>query len=73
MKRVDNSFELNPVGTKVKLEDDIFGTIIGINISYNNSITYEVGWWNGRSYSKDTFLPHQLVITSDEKMRIGFA
>jgi hypothetical protein len=73
MKRVDSSFELNAIGTKVKLEDDIFGTIIGINISHNNSIVYEVGWWNGRSYSKDTFLPHQLVITSDEKMRIGFA
>lgn len=73
MKKTDSSIELNAIGTKVKLEDDIFGTIVGINISQNNSITYEVGWWNGRSYSKDTFFPHQLVITSDEKIRIGFA
>ena len=51
----------------------MFGTIVGIHISQNNAIVYEVGWWNGRSYSKDTFLPHQLIITSEEKMRIGFA
>lgn len=66
------SIELNAIGTKVKLEDDVIGTVIGINISQNNSVSYEVGWWNGRSYSKDHFLSHQLVITTDEKMRIGF-
>lgn len=71
MKKTE-SMELNPIGSKVKLEDDVIGTVIGINISQNNSVSYEVGWWNGRSYSKDNFLPHQLVVTTDEKMRIGF-
>lgn len=68
-----NTIELNAVGSKVKLEDDVVGTIIGINIQANNSITYEVGWWNGRSYSKDHFCSHQLTLTSDDKIRIGFA
>lgn len=68
-----NTIELNAIGSKVKLEDDIVGTIIGINIQANNSITYEVGWWNGRSYNKDTFSSHQLVIITEDKMRIGFA
>lgn len=72
MKRTEIT-ELNAIGTKVKLEDDIIGTIIGINLSHNNCITYQVGWWSGRSYVKDTFLPQQLVPTTDEKMRIGFA
>lgn len=71
MKKTE-SIELNPIGSKVKLEDDVIGTVVGINISHNNSVSYQVGWWNGRSYSKDNFLPHQLVITTDEKMRIGF-
>lgn len=71
MKKTE-SIELNSIGSKVKLEDDVIGTVIGINISQNNSVSYEVGWWNGRSYSKDNFLPHQLVVTTDEKMRIGF-
>ena len=66
------TIELNAVGTKVKLEDDVVGTIIGINISHNNTVSYQVGWWNGRSYSKDDFLPHQLVTTTEEKIRIGF-
>jgi hypothetical protein len=73
MKKTESFFELNAIGTKVRLEDDVFGTIVGIHISQNNAIAYEIGWWNGRSYSKDAFLPHQLVITSDEKIRIGFA
>lgn len=66
------TIELNAVGAKVKLEDDVVGTIIGINISHNNTVSYQVGWWNGRSYSKDDFLPHQLVATTEEKIRIGF-
>lgn len=68
-----NSIELNAIGSKVKLEDDVIGTVVGVNISHNNSITYEVGWWSGRSYSKDTFTPNQLIPTTDEKLRIGFA
>jgi uncharacterized protein YodC (DUF2158 family) len=68
-----NSLEINAVGSKVKLEDDVIGTIVGINISHGNVVVYDVGWWNGRSYSKDTFSPHQLVPTTEEKIRIGFA
>lgn len=67
------TIELNAIGTKVKLEDDIIGTIVGINISHNNSILYQVGWWNGRTYTKEFFMPTQLVITTDETTRIGFA
>jgi hypothetical protein len=67
-----NSLELNAIGSKVKLEDDVTGTIIGIHISHNNAIVYDVGWWNGRSYSRDSFAPYQLVQTTEEKNRIGF-
>lgn len=68
-----NSLELHAIGSKVKLEDDVIGTILGIQISHNNSITYEVGWWSSRSYSKDTFAPHQFTATTEERNRIGFA
>lgn len=72
MKKVQ-TLEVNTIGAKVKLEDDIIGTIVGINISHNNSVLYQVGWWNGRSYMKEFFMPTQLVITTDETTRIGFA
>jgi len=68
-----NTIELNPIGTKVKLAEDVIGTIIGIHISGNQSINYEVGWWNGRSYNKETFSSFELTVTTDEKIRIGFA
>lgn len=72
MKKTE-TLEVNAIGTKVKLEDNIIGTIIGINISHNNSISYQVGWWNARSYTKECFMPTQLTPTTDEMIRIGFA
>lgn len=68
-----NTIELNAVGSKVKLEDDVYGTITSIHIADNNSVSYEVGWWNGRSYSKEHFSPSQLTVTVADKIRIGFA
>ena len=72
MKKIE-TLEVNAIGAKVKLEDDIIGTIIGINISHNNSILYQVGWWNGRSYCTETFMQEQIeAIVTTEKTRIGF-
>ena len=67
-----NSLELYKIGSKVKLTDDVFGTIISINIRSDNAITYECGWWNGRSYSTQQFSPSELEVTVAEKTRIGF-
>lgn len=68
-----NTIELNAIGSKVKLEDDVYGTITAIHITDNNSVNYEVGWWNGRSYTKEVFSPQQITVTVAEKLRIGFA
>lgn len=68
-----NTIELNKIGTKVKLTDDVYGTIIGINISGDNTITYKCGWWNGRSYCTDHFCSSEIVVTAEEKFKIGFA
>jgi uncharacterized protein YodC (DUF2158 family) len=68
-----NSLELYKVGSKVKLADDVFGTIVGVNIRGNNNITYECGWWNGRSYSTQNFTADEIEVTVAEKTRIGFA
>lgn len=68
-----NSLELYKIGTKVKLADDVFGTIIGIMIRGNNNITYECGWWNGRSYSTQNFTTDEIEVTVAEKIKIGFA
>lgn len=67
-----NTLELNKIGSKVRLTDDVDGTIIGINISGDNSITYRCGWWNGRSYSTEYFSPSEIIVTTAEKTKIGF-
>jgi hypothetical protein len=68
-----NVIELNKIGTKVKLAEDVYGTIVGINIFGDNSITYKCGWWNGRSYSTEYFAPSEITVTTAEKIKIGFS
>lgn len=70
---IKNTLELNKIGSKVKLTDDVYGTIIAINISGDNTITYKCGWWNGRSYSTECFSPAEIEVTTVEKFKIGFA
>lgn len=68
-----DKLEVYSVGSKVKLAEDVYGTIVSINISDNNYISYECGWWNGRSYTKDRFSSHQIQVCVGDKVRIGFA
>lgn len=67
-----NTLEIYKVGSTVKLEEDIFGTIVSINIRGNNDIYYECGWWNGRSYSTQNFHHSDIEPTVSEKTKIGF-
>lgn len=69
----NNVLEFYNIGTKAKLTDDVHGTIIGVNIGSNNSISYECGWWNGRSYCKEIFNSCDIEnVVTTEKTRIGF-
>ena len=69
-----NSVELllYKIGSKVKLADDIYGSIVSINIRGDNSVMYECGWWNGRSYSTQSFSTDEIEVTVAEKTKIGF-
>lgn len=68
-----NSLELYKIGTRVKLVEDVVATVVGISIRGDNNITYECGWWNGRSYDSKWFHPSEFEVTLVEKIRIGFA
>ena len=68
-----NTLELYKIGSKVKLGEDVFGIIVGINIRGDNHITYECGWWNSRSYTTQSFSVNDIEVTVAEKLRIGFA
>lgn len=68
-----NSVEIYKIGSKVKLADDVDGTITAISIRGNNYITYECSWWNGRSHDSKWFYTDEIEATSNEKTRIGFA
>ena len=69
-----DKLEVYEIGTDVKLAEDVYGKVISISIHGNNSITYEVGWWNGRSYDSRTFADYEIESTlSTTKQKIGFA
>ena len=68
-----NSLEFYNIGTKVKLTDDVYGTIICVSIGPNHSIAYKCGWWNGRTYCTETFNSSEIdAVVTTEKTRIGF-
>jgi hypothetical protein len=68
-----NVLELYKIGSKVKLTDDVYGTIVGIHISGDNNVEYECGWWNSRSYSTQSFSANEIEVTVAEKTKIGFS
>ena len=68
----DTTVDVYKIGSKVKLADDVFGNIVGISIRGDNHITYECGWWNGRSYDTKWFHPSEFTVTVCDKTRIGF-
>jgi hypothetical protein len=59
-------------GTEVKLADDVFGKVLAVTIGVE-SVAYEVGWWSGRSFSRDHFTFDQLTVEESGHTRtIGF-
>jgi hypothetical protein len=68
-----NALEVYKIGSKVKLADDVHGSIIAACIRGDNHVTYECGWWNGRSYDSKWFHSSEIEVTLSEKIRIGFA
>ena len=68
-----NTIDVYGIGSQVKLTNDVFGVITGITIRGDNHVTYECGWWNGRSYDSNSFTSKEIEVTIVEKTRIGFA
>jgi len=63
-----------PIGTVVLLRDDIPGIIVGISIRGQDRVTYEVAWWNERSYQTEWFNEFQFRVDGDgdSSESIGF-
>jgi len=66
------TLEVFPVGSQVQLDDDLFGTVLSVTVGDKNSVFYEVGWWQSRTYTKEHFVEGQLTLTMGETSRIGF-
>jgi len=67
-----NSIEAYKIGSKVKLAEDVHGSVIGISIRGDNHITYECAWWNGRSHDSKWFHSSEIEVAVAEKTKIGF-
>jgi uncharacterized protein YodC (DUF2158 family) len=68
-----NTIDVYKVGSQVKLTNDVYGVITSISIHGDNHVTYECGWWNGRSYDTKWFHDSEFEVTIAEKNKIGFA
>ena len=71
----DSILSLYKIGSKVKLEEDIYGYIVGITIrsSSGDGVTYDCGWWNGRAYQEQSFRSDQIEIITGTPLKIGFS
>ena len=70
----DNKLELLSVGSKVKIGNEVIGTITGFNVRANNYVTYEVTWLNGPSSFETKEFEESFVESFDKvvKTKIGF-
>lgn len=66
--------EILQPGTEITFRGtELVGIIRSITISLNNSITYNVGWWDRDSYNINLFMPEEIVAKEGEiRGRIGF-
>lgn len=71
-----NIIEINKIGSRVKLTDDVYATITSCCVRGSidsPNITYECGWWNGNSYDSRWFSTHEITVVNEkEKTKIGF-
>lgn len=72
-QKPESSIEVLKIGTRVKLAEDVIATITSISISGNDHVTYQCGWWNGRSYDSKWFHSSEFEMTNEERLKIGFA
>ena len=69
-----DKLELISINSSVKLAEDVYGVVVSITISGKEDVTYDVGWWSGRSYEIKSFSPQQIEsVASTTNMKIGFA
>lgn len=63
-----------PFGTKVCLHEDegVTGVVRSITLHSNESVSYEVGWWSGRSFFTDHFYENELNPEISDRQQIGF-
>ena len=68
-------FTVIPLGTKVGLykDEDVVGTVRSMTLHANNSVSYEVGWWSGRSFITDHFYESELNPEVVDRQQIGFS
>ena len=77
MKKLKNisKFIVIPVGTKVRLHEDeeVSGVVRSITLHANDNVSYEIGWWSGRSFLTDHFYECELNPEVTDRQQIGFS
>lgn len=66
--------EILQPGTEITFRGTkLVGVIRSVTISLNNSITYNIGWWDRDSYNINLFMPEEIVAKEGGvRGRIGF-
>lgn len=70
------NIEIIPLNSTVSLlgeEESHTGAVRSVTLHANGSVSYEVGWWSGRSFITDHFYESELSTEVTERQKIGFS
>lgn len=74
MIEIENQ-SLIEIGTRVQVDKNILGILIGFSVHANHYVRYEVGWWDGARYETRWFESWQVKIAPEvpaDFSKIGF-
>lgn len=65
-----------PLNSRVSLvgdEEGFIGVVRSVTLHSNSSVSYEVGWWSGRTFVTDHFYELELNTETEIRQKIGFS
>lgn len=66
------TIEVIPFGTEVMIADKIEGKVRAVTIGPNNTVFYQVAYWNGNSLVSEDFHESEISSSSKTVTQIGF-
>lgn len=72
MTKKDDTLTVFPFGTDVTIGDKIEGKVRAVTIGPNNTVFYQVAYWNGNSLTTEDFHESEVSSSTKSTQQIGF-